>query len=104
MNANPADFDDGAVTSEQQLSLLQKQLQDLYQNLRQVRHGINNDVAVIMAMAELSQRNPVQCQKLIQLCLEKAPQISSSIGGFAELYIGTLNLQKNDGNKAAQPL
>jgi len=81
--------------AEQQLQQLRRQLDALYQNLRTVRHAINNDVAVIMAMAELSQRNPAQCQKLIQLCLEKAPQISASVGGFSELFNGTLNLQQD---------
>jgi hypothetical protein len=81
--------------AEQQLQQLRRQLEVLYQNLRTVRHSINNDVAVIMAMAELSQRNPAQCQKLVQLCLEKAPQISASMSGFSELFNGALNLQQN---------
>ena len=51
-------------------------LEALHQQLRTIRHGINNNVAVIMAMAELSQRNPAQSAKLSQLCLEKAPQIA----------------------------
>ena len=83
------------LDAEQQLQQLRRQLEALYQNLRTVRHAINNDVAVIMAMAELSQRNPAQYQKLVQLCLEKAPQISASIGGFSELFNGTLNLQQD---------
>ncbi len=83
------------LDAEQQLQQLRRQLETLYQNLRTVRHAINNDVAVIMAMAELSQRNPAQSQKLIQLCLEKAPQISVSIGGFSELLNGILNIQKD---------
>ena len=70
-----------------------QQLQALHQNLRTIRHAINNNVAVIMAMAELSQRNPAQSQKLCQLCLEKAPQIAAAIGGFSELLEGTLNLE-----------
>ncbi len=72
----------------------QQQLQALHQNLRTVRHAINNNVAVIMAMAELSQRNPAQSQKLAQLCLEKAPQIASAVAGFSELFEGTINLQE----------
>jgi ABC-type phosphate transport system ATPase subunit len=83
------------LDAEQQLQQLRRQLEVLYQNLRTVRHSINNDVAVIMAMAELSQRNPAQSQKLVQLCLEKAPQISASMGGFSELFNGALNLQQN---------
>jgi hypothetical protein len=47
-----------------------------------------------MAMAELSQRNPAQGQKLVQLCLEKAPQISATIGGFSEMFQGTLNVHQ----------
>ena len=73
---------------------MRKQLETLHQNLRTVRHGINNHVAVIMAMAELSQRNPAQCAKLAQLCLEKAPQISAAMGGFSELFDGTISLQE----------
>lgn len=67
----------------------------LYQNLRTVRHAINNNVAVIMAMAELSQRNPAQSAKLCQLCLEKAPQIAAAIAGFSELYDNVLQAQRN---------
>ena len=78
--------------ADNQLAQLHKQMESLHQNLRTVRHGINNNVAVMMAMAELSQRNPSQCAKLAQLCLEKAPQISAAIGGFSELLDGTLRL------------
>ncbi len=80
--------------SEKHSEQLQKQMEALYQNLRTVRHAINNNVAVIMAMAELTQRNPAQCQKLSQLCLEKAPQIAATIGGFTELFEGAVNLQE----------
>jgi predicted phage gp36 major capsid-like protein len=73
---------------------MRKQLEALHQTLRTVRHGINNHVAVIMAMAELTQRNPAQCAKLAQICLEKAPQISAAMGGFSELFDGTLSLQE----------
>ena len=83
------------LSGEQQLQQLRTQLEALHQNLRTVRHGINNDVAVIMAMAELSQRNPAHCQKLAQVCLEKAPQISATIGGFSELFSGTLDLNQD---------
>ena len=76
---------------EQDSAELQKQLETLHQNLRTVRHAINNHVAVIMAMAELSQRNPAQCAKLSQMCLEKAPQIASAVAGFSELFEGVIH-------------
>jgi ABC-type ATPase involved in cell division len=80
--------------ADSQIGQMRKQLEQLHQNLRTVRHGINNNVAVIMAMAELAQRNPAQSAKLAQLCLEKAPQISAAIAGFSELFDGTLSLQE----------
>ncbi|MCS7049684.1 MAG: hypothetical protein N3A53_05710 [Verrucomicrobiae bacterium] len=76
------------------ISPTQAQWQSLYQNLRTVRHAINNHVAVIMAMAELSQRNPAQSQKLCQLCLEKAPQIAAAIASFSELFEATMTLRE----------
>lgn len=81
-----------ARNGDKQLQDLQVQLQQLHQNLRTVRHAVNNSVAVIMAMAELSQRNPAQSAKLSQLCLEKAPQISAAIGGFMELFEGAMSV------------
>src|SRR5947207_300962 len=83
-----------------QMEQMRKQLEALHQNLRTIRHGINNNVAVIMAMAELTQRNPAQCAKLAQLCLEKAPQISAAVGGFSELFDGALSLQQEFENQA----
>src|SRR5882672_3843583 len=95
METTTTEFDQGvAKHSEKQLEQLHKQVEALYQNLRTVRHAINNNVAVIMAMAELTQRNPAQCAKLSQLCLEKAPQIAAAVGGFAELFEGAVSLQE----------
>ena len=102
MEATVVGLDSGLMTdSEKQLEQLHKQLESLYQNLRAVRHAINNNVAVLTAMAELSQRNPAQCQKLSHLCLEKAPQIAAAIRGFAELFDGTLSLHEEVENQSA---
>jgi hypothetical protein len=95
MDATAAEFDQNiAKNGDKQLEQLHQQMEALYQNLRTVRHAINNNVAVIMAMAELTQRNPAQCQKLSQLCLDKAPQIAAAIGGFTELFEGAVSLQE----------
>lgn len=101
MGATTTDLDhDVQNHSDKQLQQLRQQLESLHQNLRTVRHGINNNVAVIMAMAELSQRNPAQCAKFSQLCLEKAPQIAAAVGGFSELFEGALALQEDFENTA----
>jgi hypothetical protein len=95
MDATAAEFEQDVMKrNDKQLEQLHKQMEALYQNLRTVRHAINNNVAVIMAMAELTQRNPAQCAKLSQLCLDKAPQIAATIGGFTELFEGAVSLQE----------
>jgi hypothetical protein len=96
MQATATEFDKGTMRpTSKELEQMQRQLETLHQNLRTVRHAINNNVAVIMAMAELSQRNPAQSAKLSQLCLEKAPQIAAAIGGFSELFDGALSFQED---------
>ncbi len=95
MEATATEFEQGTIKhGDKQLEQLHRQMEALYQNLRTVRHAVNNNVAVIMAMAELTQRNPAQCQKLTQLCLDKAPQIAAAIGGFTELFEGAVSLQQ----------
>ena len=95
MDATTTEFQPGVMKQdENQSGQTQQQMEALYQNLRTVRHAINNNVAVIMAMAELTQRNPAQCAKLSQLCLEKSPQIAAAIGGFTELFEGAVSLQE----------
>ena len=95
MNNPAANFERDVMNeSDTQVAQYQKQLESVHQNLRTVRHAINNHVAVIMAMAELSQRNPAQSAKLSQICLDKAPQIASAMGSFSELFEGLLSLQE----------
>jgi deoxyribose-phosphate aldolase len=102
MDATAAEFEQGVMKhNDKQLEQLHQQMEALYQNLRTVRHAINNNVAVIMAMAELTQRNPAQCAKLSQLCLDKAPQIATAIGGFTELFEGAVSLQEELESHAA---
>jgi deoxyribose-phosphate aldolase len=102
MDATAAEFEQDVMKgNDKQLEQLHKQMEALYQNLRTVRHAINNNVAVIMAMAELTQRNPAQCAKLSQLCLDKAPQIAATIGGFTELFEGAVSLQEELDSQAS---
>ena len=102
MDAATTEFEQGVMKQpEKQLEQTREQMEALYQNLRTIRHAINNNVAVIMAMAELTQRNPAQCQKLTQICLDKAPQIAASIGAFTELFEGAVSLQEELDSRGA---
>ena len=69
---------------------VQAQLEDLNQQLRTVRHTVNNDVAIIMAMAELSQRNPAHTDRLRGVCMEKAPNIATLFRNFSDVFASVL--------------
>lgn len=42
---------------------------------QETRHSLKNLLAVIMAMAELAERNPAHTTRLIQCVLEKGPEM-----------------------------
>jgi hypothetical protein len=51
----------------------------------QKRHDINNVLAVLLAMAELSQRNPENAGRLTNAVLERGPVILQKLNEFQEL-------------------
>lgn len=65
-----------AVTAEE-LSQLQKKFSE-------IKHSINNALAVMMALSEMSQRRPDYAEKLATTVLTKAPQIVSSLQEFTQ--------------------
>jgi hypothetical protein len=90
MNTTETAAPTGLKAQSGQTDEVMEQLMMLYQNLRNVRHTINNHVAVIMAMAEWSQRHPEQSEKLTRMCIEKSPQIVMAMRGFSDLFEGAL--------------
>jgi hypothetical protein len=59
--------------------------QDLVQAFSQTRHDVNNAFAVLIALAELSQRNPDNASRLTSAMLEKGPLILQKLNEFQEL-------------------
>ena len=54
----------------------------LYDKFRELKHSVNNSLAVIMALSELAQRNPVHFEKLAQTVLLRCPQIVTQLQEF----------------------
>ena len=50
----------------------------------EIKHAINNALAVMMALSEMSQRRPDYSEKLASTVLTKAPQIVSSLQEFTQ--------------------
>ena len=44
--------------------MTREELESIHEKFREVKHDINNTLAVIMALSELAQRNPAHYEKL----------------------------------------
>lgn len=55
---------------------------DLVLYYRKMKHDINNSLAVMMALAELSQRRTEHVQKLIDIVLEKSTKTAEDLKLF----------------------
>jgi hypothetical protein len=69
--------DPAPVVTVEDLTQLQKKFSE-------IKHSINNALAVIMALSEMSQRRPDYAEKLATTVLTKAPQIVSSLQEFTQ--------------------
>jgi pantoate kinase len=57
---------------------------ELQQKFSEIKHSINNALAVMMALSEMSQRRPDYAEKLATTVLAKAPQIVSNLQEFTQ--------------------
>ena len=68
--------------SDKSISL--EELVRLQKKFSEIKHSINNALAVMMALSEMSQRRPDYAEKLASAVLSKAPQIVSSLQEFTQ--------------------
>jgi predicted short-subunit dehydrogenase-like oxidoreductase (DUF2520 family) len=69
--------DSVSVVTAEELGQLQKKFSE-------IKHSINNALAVMMALSEMSQRRPDYAEKLATTVLAKAPQIVASLQEFTQ--------------------
>ena len=70
--------------SEPGLNITQEEFAQLQRRFSEIKHSINNALAVMMALSEMSQRRPDYSEKLAATVLSKAPQIVSSLQEFTQ--------------------
>jgi len=70
--------------SDEPHTISQEELVVLQKKFSEIKHSINNALAVIMALSEMSQRRPDYADKLASTVLTKAPQIVSSLQEFTQ--------------------
>ena len=62
--------------------LSREELHALHEKFREVKHSINNTLAVIMALSELGQRNPAHFEKLAKAVLQRGPEVVQQLQEF----------------------
>jgi hypothetical protein len=72
------------IMTEPGRSIPQEELAQLQAKFSEIKHSINNALAVMMALSEMSQRRPDYSEKLASTVLTKAPQIVSSLQEFTQ--------------------
>ena len=70
--------------SEPERTISQEEMVVLQKKFSEIKHSINNALAVMMALSEMSQRRPDYSEKLASTVLTKAPQIVSSLQEFTQ--------------------
>src|SRR3954467_5569528 len=70
--------------SENHRSISQEELVQLQKKFSEIKHAINNALAVMMALSEMSQRRPDYSEKLASTVFRKAPQIVSILQEFTQ--------------------
>ena len=60
----------------------QDDLESLHEKFREIKHSINNTLAVIMALSELAQRNPAHYEKLAKAVLQRGPEVVQQLQDF----------------------
>ena len=71
--------------SEPARDLTAEDFAELQKKFSEIKHSINNALAVMMALSEMSQRRPDYAEKLATTVLSKAPQIVSGLQEFTQL-------------------
>ena len=62
--------------------LTREELQALHESFRELKHSINNTLAVVMALSELGQRNPAHYEKLAKAVLSRGPDVVQQLQEF----------------------
>jgi hypothetical protein len=68
--------------SDATFEMSREELQALHEKFREVKHDINNTLAVIMALSELAQRNPAHYEKLAKAVLQRGPDVVQKLQDF----------------------
>ncbi|MFN3409370.1 MAG: hypothetical protein ACK45B_10280 [Limisphaerales bacterium] len=70
----------------QPVTLTPEQIAELNQKLSAMRHGINNNLAIIMSAAELARMSPERAHDMLGRLLEQPGKITEQIRLFSDEF------------------
>ncbi len=76
--------------SDNTFQLTKEEFLAVNEKFREVKHNINNTLAVIMALSELAQRNPAHYEKLAKAVLQRGPDVVQQMQEFQTLLTAKL--------------
>lgn len=69
--------------------------QALCQRFQDTRHDVNNAFTVLLALAELGQRNPANYERLGKAVLERCPQVLNALQLFQDQLFALLDRSRS---------
>ncbi len=76
--------------SDTEFHITREEFQAIYDKYREVKHDINNTLAVVMALSELAQRNPAHYEKLAKAVLQRGPDVVQAMQDFQTMLSAKL--------------
>ena len=80
------------------ITISREEMAQLQKKYSEIKHSINNALAVMMALSEMSQRRPDYAEKLASTVLTKAPQIVSGLQEFTQALNEKAGTAKPEGS------
>ena len=68
--------------SDTNSQITREDLEAIQNKFREIKHDINNTLAVIMALSELAERNPAHYEKLAKAVLQRGPVVVQQLQDF----------------------
>lgn len=60
--------------------------EELHRKFREFKHATNNALAIVMALSEMTARNPDHAKRLVQVVAEKGPQVVGQLRELDEIF------------------
>ena len=86
-------------------SISHQEFSQIHEEFRELKHRFNNTLAIIMALSEMSQRNPAYSERLAQTVLQRGPEVVSDLAAFQNRLAQKLGLptEPEDPSKPNSP-